>query len=142
MTATLQNYTGRLYVMTCAACGVPFALTTDFEEARRADSRRFYCPNGHTLSWHESDADRAKKRADAAERTAASLRAALDQANAAVDHQRNRVNGYKGALAKTKKRAAAGVCPAPGCQRHFSNVAAHVRRMHPAYLEETRTDAS
>lgn len=68
------------------------------------------------------------------EATAAYLRSQLDQAHAAVNHERARTRGYQGALAKTKKRAAKGVCPVAGCKRHFADVERHIASKHPDYV--------
>ena len=32
--------------ITCGSCGVAFAMTSAFIEARREDHKTFYCPNG------------------------------------------------------------------------------------------------
>ena len=32
---------------TCCNCSMPFAMTEDFQKARRQDRKTFYCPAGH-----------------------------------------------------------------------------------------------
>lgn len=128
------TYTGHLTTVTCH-CGLWFAIPADMYTHRRRSGEKFYCPLGHTCLYRETDTDRERKRAEQAEATATRLRARLDQAEADADHQRSRVKGYQGALAKTKKRAAAGVCPVPGCKRSFANVARHVAKQHPDFCD-------
>ena len=39
---------GELVTATCCACGIPFAIPSEFQQWLRADpTRGFYCPNGH-----------------------------------------------------------------------------------------------
>jgi len=47
-TITLQN---TLETITCAQCGVLFAVPSNFETKRREDGGDFYCPNGHSLCF-------------------------------------------------------------------------------------------
>lgn len=39
--------------ITCAdrVCGVTFYVTNGFEKRRRSDHNKFFCPNGHSLSY-------------------------------------------------------------------------------------------
>lgn len=37
----------------CASCGIKFGLTGDYTALRRADQKRFYCPNGDTLVFKQ-----------------------------------------------------------------------------------------
>lgn len=49
-------------VINCVTCGIPFAMSQDFINARRADHRTFYCPNEHHLCYpQESDRDKVVK---------------------------------------------------------------------------------
>jgi hypothetical protein len=125
-----------LYVLDCSNCGVIFAITTDYEDRRRADAKSFWCPNGHSVGWSESEADKQRKRAEQAERnlkwTEAARIAARDQAQAA----HNSARAYKGHLTRMRNRIAAGVCPVQGCRRNFANVKAHVTSQHPQWAHE------
>jgi alpha-D-ribose 1-methylphosphonate 5-triphosphate synthase subunit PhnH len=38
----------------CADCDVSFWVTANFDKNRVADMKRFYCPNGHSLSYKQS----------------------------------------------------------------------------------------
>lgn len=131
MTATTLQFTGELVIVNCW-CGIRLAIPSTLHgHLHESSSNNCYCPLGHTFVFRKTKVDSERERAEAAEREAVRLRASVDQARAEAEHQRNRVRGYQGALGKAKKRAFAGMCPAPGCKRHFANVAAHVQRMHP-----------
>lgn len=121
---TNTGITTQLYVLDCANCGVIFAITRDYEDRRRNDARTFYCPNGHTQSWHESESDRLRKERDSLQ---ASELALTDQLTAAIrDGEQTRA-----ALIRDRARFAAGVCPC--CNRSFENVRRHMSTKHPEY---------
>lgn len=134
--ATTLTYTQELVTHSCPSCGVEHAIPKRLEQKaldnRGPRGRQIYCPNGHT--WHfvgKTEAERLQEQLDQREGQLARERQRLDQAEAEIAHQKARANGYKGAAAKTKKRAAKGVCPAPGCKRSFVDVARHVATCHP-----------
>lgn len=131
---TSITYSATLVSVECGNCGIPFGLPTNLRDARYADGGGFYCPNGHRISWSETEADRLRKKLDEAELTATRRLASIDRLKAERDHEKARVNGYKGQLAKTKKRAAKGVCPVVGCKRHFVDVERHIAAKHPDYV--------
>lgn len=132
---TTLIYTEQLTVVHCT-CGIPFAIPTELNE-RALDNRgpngvRIHCPVGHSW-WYTGKTD-AQKLADVLEQErqrVARLTHQRDQAQAAADHEQARANGYKGALAKVKRRVAAGVCPC--CNRSFQDLARHMRGQHPDY---------
>jgi len=55
------------YPCTCCQCGISFALNKDFRERRIADSKLFYCPNGHRNMYSDSELDRLRKRIERTE---------------------------------------------------------------------------
>lgn len=140
--ATIAYVTGyasstvALYVTSCPSCGVIYALTKDYQERRYADAKSFYCPNGHTSSWSETEEKRLRRRAEWAEKqlgwAETSRDAARDQAQAAHHSAR----AYKGHLTRMRNRIAAGVCPVQSCRRNFANVKAHVTSQHPQWAHE------
>lgn len=130
-----------LYISDCPACGIVFGIPSAMEERRRRDGKSFYCPNGHTMSWSETEADRERKAREEAEARATALRSRLDQARAEADHQHRRAVAYKGVATKAKRRAVKGMCPVPGCRRNFANVARHVANQHPDYQPSDHHEA-
>lgn len=117
-------------------CGVAFALADSFIRARREDHATWYCPNGHPRHYpQKNETEELRQRLQREREALARERARADQARAEAEHQAARVRGYKGALAKSKKRQAKGVCPVPGCRRHFVNVERHVASQHPDFAE-------
>lgn len=111
----------------CATCGVHYALTGAYEDRRREDHARFYCPNGHGHSYpQKNEAEKERARAERLERQLANRDEDLRSARASL-------TATKGQLTKTRKRVANGVCPC--CNRSFANVQRHIAGQHPDYAE-------
>lgn len=128
-------YGTKLVAITCGECHIPFGIPEGMYDKVRRDGSWFHCPNGHSIRYAETENQRLRRELDNATATKRRLQEQRDKLLDDVEHEKARVNGYKGALAKSKKRAAAGVCPVPGCKRSFANVARHVERQHPGFAE-------
>lgn len=108
----------------CYACGIQFALPDWYIKARRSDGKGFYCPNGHTLSWHETDADRLRKKLDEQTREATRQAARALQAQ----QERDAALALQAKAERKLKRVAKGTCPE--CNRSFANLARHMNCKH------------
>lgn len=126
-----------LVAVHCCDCGTPFGIGREFQKARRADERTFYCPNGHAQHYPKpkrTEADRLREQLDAARSLAQRERERRESAERSA-------RAHKGVATRVKNRAAHGVCPVPSCKRSFANVARHVAGQHPDFttaLEATR----
>ena len=130
MTQTLERTTV-LESTTCANCGVMFAMPKKMLAERREDGASFYCPNGHSLVFKATEAQRLRKQLESTQQQ-------VQQAYGYATHERDqrqaaeRSNAaLRGVITKTKKRAAAGVCQC--CNRTFQDVARHMANQHPNY---------
>src|SRR3990167_5952140 len=56
-----------LVTETCASCGIEFAMPANLRNSRKRDLALFYCPNGHSQAYTESEADRLTRDLAAAE---------------------------------------------------------------------------
>ena len=128
---TVYSQTITLVVWECSDCGIVYGIPESFADSCRASGRRYYCPNGHSLGWNETDADRLRKKLEAEERRSSSRLAALDQARADRDRAERRVTAMKGVVTKTKKRIAKGLCVR--CSHEFPDLAEHMATEHPGY---------
>lgn len=115
------------YISNCPSCDCAYAITKRMEERRRKDGATFYCPNGHTMSWSDTEADKLRRERDRLKQDAARL---ADEMAA----ERTRADKAEAATKRLKKRTAAGTCPC--CQRTFSNMGTHMRKQHPAFVAE------
>jgi hypothetical protein len=112
-----------LTVLDCAACGMVFGISEEFESRRRADHALFYCPAGHSQSYTgPSEAEKQRQRAERLERQLANKDEDLRVTRASLV-------ATKGQLTKVKQRADRGVCQ--HCHRSFVNVSRHVATKHP-----------
>lgn len=130
-----------MYVSNCPSCGVIFGITMDLQKARRADKGTLYCPNGHQMSWQESEADKLKKAKTELERRLANEKEWNEQQGKWLRDEREAhkktersLSATKGVLTKTRKRVAAGVCPC--CNRTFQQLSRHMSGQHPDYVAD------
>jgi hypothetical protein len=100
----------------------------------RDTGAEFWCPNGHNLVFRKTEAEKLRDQLAAAKGREDQLRARVTSLDSEVEHQRKRVQGYQGALTKTKKRVGNGLCPC--CNRTFKDLAAHMESKHPTYSGE------
>lgn len=121
-----ETYAGHttLEAEVCGACGVLFAAPKIMLDACRQDGDSFFCPNGHSLSYTESENDKLKRQLQNAKDGRAAERAKRDQAEASL-------RTTKGVVTKMRKRIAAGVCPC--CRRSFQDLARHMESQHPDF---------
>lgn len=109
----------------CYRCGVPFAMTTDFQKRRLKDRKSFYCPAGHAQHYIGKTAEQKLK----AELREANSRA--DQHRREAYEQRQRTASISRSYSRVRERVRNGVCPC--CNRTFENLARHMATKHPDY---------
>lgn len=126
MSAVL-SMTVRLESTTCATCGVEFAMPEHLIKQRRNNKGSVYCPSGHVSSWHESEAERLKKKLEATERDLAFQKSQREAAEAQGQRYAGRALKAEGSL----KRAKNGVCPC--CKRSFTALRRHMKTKHPEW---------
>lgn len=131
MMATKLNYQEQLETHVCVSCGISFAMPEWFIDARRKDKRSFYCPNGHSLSYTEGEADKLRKQLDAEKQRAEMFRRENQE-------KEKSIRALKGQITKTRNRIAKGVCPC--CNRSFINLHRHMATKHPDYAPATESN--
>lgn len=125
----------------CITCFVKFMVPTGFTKARQNDKKTFYCPNGHSMSYTQSEADRlrselllqnqATQRAkEEAERERRWRQEACEEARTLE----RRLSAQRGVTTRLKNRVSKGVCPC--CNRHFTNLERHMATKHAGFLIE------
>ena len=125
---------------TCCACGVAVGMPGDFERQRRADGAKFFCLNGHPLSWRETENDKIRRERDRLKQQLARRDELLETVNAARVMAERQSRARKGVITKMTKRAKAGVCMC--CNRTFSELAKHMASEHPDFKAEEITDGA
>jgi hypothetical protein len=114
--------TRELEIHECPECFVCYAAPKRLFAERIKDGKSFFCPNGHSLSYHDTENDKLRRDRD---RLAQQIAEKNDKIDALV--------AEKFAAAKEARRLArrahAGTCP--HCNRSFANMARHLRAQHP-----------
>jgi hypothetical protein len=130
------SYSGELEFHQCHVCDIPFAIPV--ERSRRMIRQRdngvkqdgVSCPNGHFFVYGgKSKVQRLEEQRDRAESLATERLGRLER-------ERKSHSATKGQLTKTKNRIAKGICPVQSCHRSYVNVANHMKKQHPDFVEE------
>lgn len=105
----------------CINCGVRFGVPLGYTDRRRADKKTFYCPNGHSMAYTESEADRLRRERDL-------LQQRIAQKDDEIADAKRVAAAAKGQVTRLMNRAKAGTCPC--CNRTFTNLAHHMASKH------------
>lgn len=112
--------------MECGECGIQFSVPEMWRAEKKRNGGSWYCPNGHSRVYSESDADKYK-------RLLAEETGRHDRTLAQKNEAQHEAAAAKADLARAKKRAKHGVCPC--CNRTFKQLAAHMKSKHPEYAK-------
>lgn len=115
-------------------CGMPFALPKDLRYQARNRAHTIYCPLGHSITWKETEETRLRRERDRLKQDQARLEDEKRWAEQAAQEARERADKAERATKRLKKRASAGTCPC--CSRTFQNMAEHMKRQHPEFVQE------
>lgn len=127
---TLGKVEVEMVVWTCPSCGILYAIPKAYADDLRTNGGGYHCPNGHWLSWPESEADKLRKKLADAEREREWFKDGEKRARQSLAAAEASRRAYKGQVTQLRKRAIAGTCAF--CKRHFVNVERHVATKHPA----------
>lgn len=117
-----------LDVSECITCGVVYGVSLEFEKARRGDGKTFYCPNGHSMTYGETDLTRAQKKAARLERDLASAQDSIASWRTRLAREEASKAAIKGHLTRARKRIQAGLCPE--CNVQFPDLEIHMQSAH------------
>lgn len=118
----------------CVDCFCKFGVPIGFTASRRSDKRRFFCPNGHSMSYTESDADKLRRERDRLAQQLAYKDDLIADERRRREEAERATSAQKGVVTKLRKRASAGVCPC--CNRTVSQMARHMASKHPTFKAE------
>jgi len=122
-----------LITLHCAECSMLFGASDDFIRRRREDGQQFYCPQGHSNVYHDTELKRLQRENERLqiELTREKQRRQLECQTHASEIRGERIKRGKAEarLKRTETRVHAGVCP--HCNRTFKQLAAHMRTKHP-----------
>lgn len=114
-------------IETCYKCSCVFAMLAEQMRSLREKGGSFWCPNGHSQHYRESEVQKLRRRLEQSqdrERSNREWAEATERSLAAT----------KGVVTRIKRRVGNGVCPC--CHRTFKQLVEHMKRKHPDYREE------
>lgn len=111
----------------CVECGVEFASPVIAK--RLDDGKTFYCPNGHSQSYTETESSKLKRLLESERVKLAQAVRDKEWAQAEARTARTQETKAKNKLKKVVTRVNAGVCP--HCNRTFQQLARHMQSKHP-----------
>ncbi len=120
--------TQELNEVTCGKCGIQFAMPAAFQRERQEKGGSFYCPNGHSRIYRETDVVRLTKERDRAVKE-------KEWAQQETKTARHAEATVRGKLKAQSQRVHAGVCTC--CKRNFKQLRRHMRCKHPEWNGET-----
>jgi hypothetical protein len=125
---------GDLETQSCCECGCYFGVPAGFTAERRKDKRSFYCPNGHAMSYTESEADKMRRERDRLAQQVAQRDDEIARQRLLREETERRLTATKGVVTRIRNRVGHGVCPC--CTRTFGNLQRHMKTQHPDYVAE------
>jgi len=128
--ATLE-YTGTLVITSCW-CGIELAIPESLHDEAHRKQKSVYCPLGHTFVYLNTTEKRLREAEDRLERERRRVQATRDL----LAHEERSHAATRGHLTRAKRKAHAGVCPVPGCRRHFADLERHMGSKHPGLVLE------
>lgn len=138
---TVFSSTLELVTEQCCACGMAFAMTSEFRQARLNDHRSFHCPAGHPQSYTgKSKAEELAEQLSRERQRKAELEDDLRYQRDARERAERQASAARGQVTRLKNRAAAGVCPC--CNRSFVALSRHMATKHPQFRAEEITDGA
>ena len=117
--------------MTCCKCGISFAVDGQVRRRWQEKGESFYCPNGHSQHYTETDIQRLKKQLERSEREKTWAQENAKAERAAREKTERRLTATRGAKTRMANRIKHGVCPC--CNRTFQNVLQHMATKHPDF---------
>lgn len=117
----------------CGACGTVFGLESHYMRERRATGEWFYCPNGHGISYVESEVQKLRRSLEQAQLAAISARELRDAEQRRREEAERSAAAHRGVATRMKRRAVNGVCVL-GCKRTFADIKRHNEAKHPGAM--------
>ena len=133
MNLALRTQTDYFFT-SCATCKMEFYLPDVKYNDCKQKGEGFYCPNGHSSVFRETELQKAKRELELANRQKQWAQESRDLAQKNLEKERKRSAAFKGVLTKTRNRIGNGVCPC--CSRSFQNLKRHMDCKHPEFKKE------
>ena len=129
-----------LVVLSCASCGIRFAIPQKMDAERRRDHKMFWCPSGHEnyFPW-KSEAEKLRDELTRERALRDQVQARADMMERRVELKERQVRARKAVATRLRNRIQKGRCPC--CRSQFADLAAHMSRHHPDWSPEKHAKA-
>ena len=117
----------------CAECGVSVWLPANMLRQRREKGGTFFCPNGHSLAYTETEVKKLRAELELKQKQLDSRQKSLEWERQRTKTAEKSRDAYKGKVTEIKNRVGNGVCPC--CRRSFQNLRRHMSCKHPDFKE-------
>lgn len=121
----------------CCRCKTHIVLPNDlYSAAKKSPAISFYCPYGHPQHFPagESEAEKLRRERDRLAQQIAEKDDEIKWQRDIRERAERQLSAQRGQVTKLKKRASAGTCPC--CSRTFQNMAEHMKKQHPDFVQE------
>lgn len=138
---TIETSAITLEITTCCVCGIHFAAPVEMMNEKRKNAGSIYCPNGHSLSWRETEAQKLERQLQLERQRHDQTRADRDRIAAESARKQRQLYAARGRLTRFKNKSAAGKCNC--CGKEFMDLKIHMAQAHPGFVghaKETRDD--
>ena len=97
----------------CPLCGVSYALEKEYHDywLRGGKPASWHCPNGHSLIFAETEADRLRRDNERLTQRLAEKDDDILWQRSRAERAERSASAYKGQTTKLRNRSKAGVCP-------------------------------
>jgi hypothetical protein len=119
----------------CWKCDVRYCMTRTLNDRRQRDGEAFFCPNGHSAVYRDSDMDKLRRERDRLKQQIVERDDEIAAERGRREAAERSAAAHKGIATRLKVRAAGGVCPC--CTRSFENLRRHIALKHPGFGKPT-----
>lgn len=118
----------------CWRCDVVYGMSETMHERRKKDGESFFCPNGHSAAYKETEADRMRRERDRLAQRVAEKDDEIRRQRELREGTERQLAATRGVVTRIKNRVGHGVCPC--CNRTFGDLSRHMATKHPTYTAE------
>lgn len=124
--------------VSCGVCKQPFAISSTKYSRCQNFGENFFCPDGHSLVFTESEKQRFEKELAKEKQRRSWAEESRDIAQREAVEQERKTRAFKGIVTRIKNRVGAGVCPC--CNRSFENLKRHMGSKHPDFRSDSKSN--
>ena len=129
----------QIEAMQCPTCGIVYGLEAHYRAKRRDTGASWNCPNGHSLSYRDTEATRLKKQLTLTENCLANTRESLKHMGDRARGAERSVAARKGVVTRMKRKITKGRCVC--CSRQFKDLESHMKIEHPKWDPDRGAEA-